>query len=390
MGKAGVSRGILFTVTVTFWVAQYMYTPFVNPELLTMGVSASVMGFVAGAYGFMQFVLRVPIGIGADRWQKKIFISAGALFSGLAALCMLIFYNPIGFLVGRGLAGAASSVWVPYTVLYASYYKPEHSTRAITMIALANQTGRIIAYLIAGTVAASFGPRFAFVLSAVGGFLAFAMSLFVREDKPLSDRKKRSEIQELISVAKDRNLQITAILATFTQVIAFATYITFSANHAVYIGATPAQLGYMYAALLVPSIVLNFCLSKFILARVDAKWLVVAGFFLTAIYCVALPSTSTMSQLYPTQALAGAGNTLTLSLLMGLCVENIPVEKRGAAMGFFQSIYGIGMMSGPLAMGFLTDRLSLRAGFFFMSGIACTAMLSAIIFLRKGKKPEKN
>ena len=389
MDKAGLSRGILFAVSAAFWFAQYAYTPFINPELLSMGVSASVMGFVGGAYGFMQFALRIPIGIGADRCQKKFFISAGSLLAGLSALCMLVFYSPAGFLIGRTLAGVASSTWVPYTVLYASYYKPEHSTRAITMLNLAGRSGRIISYLMAGALASSFGPRSAFVLSAAGGFLAFIISLFVREEKPPADREPLN-LRGFIDVARDLNLLVTTALATLTQVVAFATYATFAANHAVYIGATPGQLGYMNVALLAPSLALNFCLSKYILARVGAKWLVAAGFFLTAIYCAVLPFTSTIPQLYLMQALAGMGNTLTLSLLMGLCVRDIAVENRGAAMGFFQSVFGIGMVVGPLAMGLMTDQFSLSTGFFIMAGVACVSMLLALAILRRGKEPGKN
>jgi len=388
MDKASVSRGILFFVSTAFWFAQYAYTPYVNPELLAMGASASVMGFVGGAYGFVQFALRVPIGIGSDRWQRKFFICVGSLFAGLAALCMLVFYSPAGFLVGRGLAGVASSAWVPYTVLYASYYKPEHATRAMAMLNLANRAGRIVAYMMAGALAANFGPRAAFVLSAAGGFAAFAISLFVRDERLPTDRKPLT-LREFTHVAGDRNLQVTTLLATLAQVVAFATYSTFAANHAVYIGASAAQLGYMNVAMLAPSIVLSYCLSKYILLRVDAKLLVVAGFFITALYCAVLPYTSTIPQLYLMQSLAGMGNTLTLSLLMGLCIRNVVVEKRGAAMGFFQSIYGIGIMAGPLAMGFLTDALSLRMGFFVMAVVAGASMLSAMVFLGKNKEAKE-
>jgi len=222
------------------------------------------------------------------------------------------------------------------------------------------------------------------VLSAAGGFLAFAVSLFVREDK--APDRKPLRFQELLDVARERNLLVTTMLATLTQVVAFATYATFATNHAVYIGATSAQLGYMNVALLAPSIILNFYLSKYILLRVDAKWLVIAGFFITALYCLILPLTGTIAQLYFMQAIAGMGNTLTLSLLMGMCLQNILPEKRGAAMGFFQSVFAIGMMAGPLAMGFLTDSLSLRAGFFFMAGVAGASMLTAMLLLQKSEK----
>jgi len=346
-----------------------------------MGTTATVMGFVGGAYGFTQFLLRIPMGIGADIWQKKFFISFGCLCTALAALCMLIFHNPVGFLAGRALGGVAASSWVPLSVLFSSYYKPEQATRSITLINLANQIGRLSAFFIAGLLAANFSIQSVFVLSAVGGFVGFIISLFAYEDKS-SKEKKATSFRELISAGKERSVLVPSILSVFVQVIAFATFTTFAANHAVTLGATAMELGNLHVALLLPSILLSALLSKYILLKVNAKHLVVLGFIITAIYCVAVPFTTTIPQLYIAQAVGGMGNTLTFSLLMGLSVQNIATEKRGAAMGFHQAIYGIGMTVGPLIMGFLMDFMGLGFGFFTMAGLAVLSALGAVVFLR--------
>ena len=34
-------------------------------------------------------------------------------------------------------------------------------------------------------------------------------------------------------------------------------------------------------------------------------------------------------------------------------------------MGFFQAIYGLGMFAGPVVVGFISDTVSLNAGFYF-------------------------
>jgi len=377
------SRGILFVTTVFFWFAQYAYTPFINPQLIVMGTTASMMGFVGGAYGFTQFVLRIPVGIFADKWQKKFFICAGCLFAALAALCMLVFHNPIGFLAGRALGGVAASSWVPCTVLFSSYYKPEHTTRSMTMINMASITGRAVSFLAAALISSNFGPQSAFLLSMIGGFLGLAISLFIRESSASHAQKKSVTFRELLSVGLERSVLVTSGLAILMQVVAFATHMTFTANHAVYIGASLAQLGYVRMATLLPSIALSFFLSKFILKYIDAKHLVVAGFAITALYCALLPFTRTITQLYLAQMIGGIGDTLIFSLLMGLCVQNVATQKRGAAMGFFQSIYGIGMTIGPLIMGVFTDFASLRIGFFFMAAVSGLSMVLSAIFLHR-------
>ena len=385
MGSLKFSRSMLFIVTIAFWFSLYAYTPYVNPQLITMGVTASFMGFVGGAYGFIQVLLRVPVGVYTDRWRKKIFISAGCLCVALSPLCMLLFHTPIGFLLGRTLGGAAASSWVSVTVLYTSYYEPEQATRSIATINLATQLGRMFSFLMAGTFAAKFGPPSAFVLSVIGGFLALGSSFFVHEDKSPSG-KKHLTIRELAAVGSERNLLIVSALAIGLQMMGFATYFTFTANHAVAIGTSTALLGYLPVALFLPAIILGYLLSRYILLKIDAKPLVVLGFSLLALYCLLVPFTTQVWQLFLVQVLGGSGNTLTFSLLMGLSVLKVPTEKRGAAMGVYQAIYSTGMMLGPLFMGLLTDAFSLRIGFFFMAGVGILATVFSKLLLQKTKQ----
>jgi len=387
MNKQNLSRTILFATAAIFWFAQYAYTPFVNPQLIIMGAAASLMGIIGGAYGFTQFVLRIPVGIISDKWQKKFFVCTGCLCAGLAGLTMFLFHSPAGFLLGRALGGVAASSWVPMSVLYVSYFKAEQAARPITVINMANQIGRLLAFILGAAVAAAITPQAAFLVSAIGGFAGFALSLFITEPKQPASQA-HTTLRDFIAVAKERNLLTTSMLGIFAQLLAFATSVTFTPNHAVVIGATPAQLGGIQVALLVPSIAMSFLLSKFILRRVDAKPLVVIGFALTGLYCALVPFTATITQLYLVQALGGLGTTLTFSLLMGLCVERVAPEIRGAAMGFFQSVYGIGMTIGPLIMGLLVGTRNLRFGFLFMAGIAACATLAAALCLRKAPQAQ--
>ena len=386
MKKSSFSANLLFVVTVFFWFSLYAYTSYVSPELERMGASATFIGLVGSAYGFTQLLLRIPIGIMSDKWQKKFFICFGGFSSGLAALGMLIFYEyPLAFLIGRALSGVAASAWVTFTILYSSYFKPEESTKSITMINVANQIGRMLSFVFAGIFVAQFGTKSAFLVSAIGGFVAFIISLLVKEERRVAG-KKPVRLPELLAVAKDRNLMITSILAVCVQIVAFSTYFLFTANYAKSIGAEQAQLSYMNVALLIPSTLVNYIVSKFLLQRIHAKWLVFIGFLCLSAYSFTVPFSNTMMQLYGLQFLAGIGNALTLTLLMGLCVRDINPDRRSAAMGFFQAVYGMGMTIGPIIMGFLVDNWDLSVGFYAMSAIALISAAACIMMFR-GNNP---
>ena len=383
--KTNVSAYLLFFITLLFWFSLYAYTSYVSPELERMGATARFVGMVGSIYGFVQLLLRIPVGIISDKWQKKFFICLGGFCSGLSALCMLIFYHPVAFFIGRGLAGIAASCWVTFTVLYSSYFRPEDSAKSITMLSMANSIGQLLSFVLAGVFVAMFGIRSVFVVSAVGGFTAFTLGLFIREADKVSG-KAPVRLKDLFAVAADRHLLSSSILAAVVQTIVWATAMLFASVHAKSIGATPVQLSYMSIYLVVPAIVLNFLISKVLLQRIQAKWLVFMGFVCFVIYCFSLPHTTSVAQVYALQMFVGAGNALTISLLMGGCVRDIAPDRRSAAMGFYQAVYGIGMTVGPMVMGFLTDMWGRGVGFTVMGTLALCGACACVVLLRK--KPE--
>jgi MFS family permease len=273
----------------------------------------------------------------------------------LAALCMLLFYHPMAFLAGRALGGVAASSWVTFTVLYSSYFNPDESTKSITMINMANQIGRMLSFVFAGLFVAHFGPRSAFLVSAIGGFLALALSIGVHEEAKIPG-KKPVRVRDLLAVAGEPqsagDKHPRGVCADRGLFHLLLVHVKPRRRHWSHAG--PAQLHEHYSDR--AGHCGQLCGQQVILKWIDAKWLVFTGFLVTALYCVLLPFTHTIPQLYGMQSIAGIGNTLTLSVLMGLCVRDIGTDRRAAAMGFFQAVYGLGMTVGPVIMGFIADR----------------------------------
>jgi MFS family permease len=70
--------------------------------------------------------------------------------------------------------------------------------------------------------------------------------------------------------------------------------------------------------------------------------------------------------------------------MMGLSIKEIALEKRNTAMGFFQAVYGIGMSTGPIVMGYMVDvNAGLFLGPFIVISLVCVSGAFAAIFLLK-------
>lgn len=370
------SAQLLYALTAIFWFSQYAITPYINAELERMGQTAGFMGLVGGAYGFSQMLVRVPAGLMADRLgRQKPFIVAGCALTALAGVGFLLWYTPASFLALRLVAGLASASWVSFTVMYGSFFPPQEGPRRISQLNIANQGGRLLCYILIAWTVARQGLRSAFQIAAAAGVLCLLLSLMLREQpRP----NKGLTLKSMLSVARDRNMRVTSLLGLLTQIIAFATYLTFSVNLAIRLGASKPQLSALSLVLTIAAVLSNLMATgSRALARARPKALIELGFIIAALYCLAAPLCRSMSQLYLAQALAGISSGLTFAMLLGQCVKDIEPELRGAGMGLYQAIYGIGMTLGPILMGLMIDALGMNTSFFMMAGLsAATAWLT--------------
>ena len=369
------NAALLAVMTALFWYSQYAITPYINKELLRLGASAAFMGLVGGVYGFTQLVLRIPLGLSADRiGRQKPFIVLGCGLAALSGIGFLVWYTPAGFLVLRGIAGLASASWVSFTVLYASYFAQREGPRRISQLNIYNQLGRLLCYVSVGAAVAYFGLRVSFVLGALVGTLSFFLSFFIRE----SPRPAAAiSLKGFAQVARDRNMMLTSLLGLLTQIIAFSTYYGFSNNLALRIRASGSQLSLLNLVLVSAAIAANLMATSFLPRYMKIRNIVAGGFISAAVYCVLAPLSTSMMQLYLCQVLAGIASGLTFAMLLGHCVRDIAPELRSAGMGFYQAVYGIGMTIGPIVMGIMIDSVGLDLSFYTMAALsAITAALT--------------
>ncbi|MDI9519832.1 MAG: MFS transporter [Bacillota bacterium] len=375
--QSGVSARTMLLVTAAFWSAQYSYAQFINPELTAMGASAAVMGMVSGIYGLAQTLVRIPLGILADRkGHQKPFVVLGCLLAALPGIGMTVFKSPASFVFFRGIAGLAAASWVSFTVLYASYYSHEEGPSRISHLNIPNMSGRFVSYLLVLLVIPRLGTRFAFIFSSLSGLLAVILSLTLHEEP---HQPQGINLKAFLKVSKDPYLLACTLLSILTQAIAFSTYFNFTINVARNLGADNTQLTWVNISLLIPIIITTYLITSGFLKKFSAVSLVGAGFLLTAAYCFLMARVTSLPQLFVLQALAGSGNALTFNVLLGQSVRDIKQEMRAVAMGLHQALYGVGMTIGPILTGVLIDLHGIRTAF---DAVAVLALFAAALSLK--------
>jgi len=372
--KVSYRQSILLSYisTLFFWGAVYIYMPILSPYAQMISGSLQAVGLVMGAYGLSQLLLRIPLGMWSDRWRRrKPFILLGFIFDGLAALGLLLSPNTIMLFFSVLAAGIAASMWVPFTVLFASYFPLGEITRSMSLILFFNRLALITSNYAGGVVAEIWGWTGPFYGGMILSFIGFLLASGLAERRP--EKSSIVSWQELLLMGRNRSLLLPSLFCTLLQFTIFSAPVGFTLIHAQQVGASKGQLGLLLSSYQLTSTLATLLAGIFLRRFLSERWLIFGGFLLVAWAMILTPCTGNVRSLYGVQALNGIGVGLVFPLLMGLAMETIPFEQRATAMGFFQSLYAVGTSAGPVISGLFAQYLGLDAVFILNGMVAFAA-----------------
>ena len=413
MGREAENRNekLMLAAVFFFWFSVYTYPSFLTSYAVNeLKASTAIAGMIVGSYGLMQMALRIPLGILSDVLKKrKPFVMFGFGFSILASAGLTFTamqaggdsvpeWLAIAALVFRGISGITAATWVHLSVLYSASYRDEQVTAAMSRLIVAQCGAQILAMLLGAQLADYFGEIYAFVLAIAAGVIGLVIMANVREQRPTGSPLT---LRGLLDVAKNRSLIMGTLLATLSQMVVWSTVLGFVQNWGrEVIGLSTAELGYLSVANLLPNMIFSRYSGTGLIRRFGRKAVMTAGFLMMAAACCLYPHTHSLWTLLAVQALLGAGTGLIMPLTMSGAIEEIPDEKRGAAMGIYQAVYGVGMFVGPVLAGMMIEWFSgggagekdMIPGYravFYMAMAVSLAGLALAFFTERSHRGEK-
>ncbi len=353
--------GIFTFTTAMLWFSLYAYIAELSTYATTLNASYRMIGFITGSYGLTQLILRIPLGIFSDYiGKRKLFIIIGMAISVISSLLTFIAPSQWSLLITRSLAGVTASVWVVVTVLFSSYFRKDEATKSVGIMNSYNAIGQLVGMSLGGAVSYFMGTRYLYLLAAIGAFIGLISSCFIVE--PKIEVLKR-HFSDYLQIAKDRKLQIVSVLGILSQFLTFATAFGFVPILAKKLGAGSLELSLLTLLAIIPAIFISRLASSFIPNQIGKKNTINIGFALSSLLCIVMPFITSLPVLYVVQFFSGIGRSMVFPLLMGLGIQHISEGKRATAMGMFQASYGIGMVLGPILLGFIAQSYGLITGF---------------------------
>lgn len=352
----GAKKLFLFlSTTALYWLTLYAYVPIVSSYADEMKASVMMVGLIGGAYGFTQMLARIPLGIISDKTgRRKPFMLAGIGFALFAGVIVLLWQSPASLLLARASGGLGAAAWVPFTVLFASYFPPDRAPTAMGIINAVCNGGQLLASLLCGLLVSSFGSAAPFGLTVLSGAAAFLLCFFIVE-KAGQARRAPLKLRDLVAVAKNRHTLIVASLGILSQYVTFAAIFCFTPLMAkLSFGATKGELSILTAINTGAALAGAFFCAR-ITRVVPPKKLLVGCYLFSALLYALLPHVPSLPGLYAAQLFLGFSDSCGFTLLLALVLQGVSSDKQATAMGFFQAIYAVGMVLGPIVTGFVRE-----------------------------------
>ncbi|MBD2871212.1 MFS transporter [Paenibacillus arenilitoris] len=381
MNTISASQKMLFTViTVLYWTSMYVYVPTLSPYLSGRGLSLSFIGIVLGSYGFVQMLVRFPLGILSDRsGKRKPFIWLGMLTACLSCLLFLVPGSWVWPLAGRLMAGVCASTWVAFTVMYAGFFGAGQTGRAMGNISVMTVSGQMVGMLLSGWLTEGFSEDAPFILGAAIAATGLLLAMLLREPQGGRRDQPGMSLGMVKNVVRTRSLLQVSLLSILAHGVLFITMFGFTPLKAEELGASGSMLSVVVFAFMLPHAFASLVTARWFTPRFGYWGTIGAGFVLSAICTGAMAFADSIAVLALTQAINGFAQGLHMPLLLGLAIRDVELPARATAMGLYQALYAIGMFSGPFLAGWLNESWGLNGGFWFgtLLGAAAAALVWA-------------
>ena len=390
---------VVFALTFGLLISDYMARQVLNAVFPLLkaewGLTDGQLGFLAGVVPLMVGLLTCPISWLADRFGRAKSIVAMAALWSVATLLSAFTENYGQMLAARVLVGVGEAAYGSVGIAVIISVFPKHLRATLTGAFMAGGlAGQVLGVGVGGAVAAAHGWRTAFTaIGLVGLVLAAAYFWFVRDSR-LADESgaQRSQVTlaNLYSLFTGRSLKcayvgsglqlfvagaLTAWLPTY-----FVRYYDFPLGKAASLAAIFLALG--GAGMVVCGMVSDRLVHE---ARQRAV--------LSTAYCLgcALLTAAALGLGPGMPQLVLLGGAMFLAAATagpaGAMVANLtPAALHGTAFAILTLANNVvGLAPGPIATGWLADRIGLLAA---MQWLPAASLAAALVFFAASRSSE--
>jgi MFS family permease len=345
--------------------------------------SAAQLGVVVGAFSLARVVVDLPAGYLADRMNRR------ALLLGSSTAVALVQFATAGapslsiLILTRLLLGAAGGVVVTVgqSILADAHDRAERA-RGMAILQAMQIAATAAGPAVGGVIAGQFGPRAAYLFA---GIVALVVALVSMLRLPRGARPRPhttgSGIRSLTRNRGFAGVCVAGFAIVFSRLGGQQTLAVLLAY--TWLHLSVPQYGLVLSASAVLTIATVAAIAYAI--RWSARRTTSASVVATGICFLAMSGAHALPAFLAVVAILAITAEFSGPAAIVYCVETIPSRLRGRGIGLYRTSGDIGGFLGPIVVGEVIDRSSLRVASLCM-GVLC--LLCGLAFARMTSEPE--
>ncbi len=336
------------------------------------GATPVLIGLAIGIYGLTQGLLQLPFGFLSDRFGRKTVIVTGLLIFCVGSIVAAEAESITEVITGRALQGFGA-IAAAVMALAADLTREEVRIRIMAIIGMSIGASFMISMVVGPVIAAEFGLRLLFWMTAGLAILGILVIVFVTPKPPSQSfhRDAQLSIQDVGRIIGDIELLKLGFGVFVLHLVLAATFVVFPLvlQQSLMIEETLHWRTYLpvfalSVVLLLPMVIVA---EKF--RKSHAVFLVAVSMLVLAE--IGLASSSTYAVAFVMLVLFfGAFNFLE-AMLPATVTRIAPADMKGTAMGLFSSAQFLGAFSGGLIGGLLLASGDYATTFAWLAAILC-------------------
>lgn len=398
--KLNKNQMIIFWVLVLFWSSISIIRAFRKlyaidaMEFGGLGLSLVAGATITSAYGLISFILRLPLFITSDIFNKrKIFIQMAMVFMIITSFSVYVkpSYNTLYY---SSLAmGIGASMLAIFNVLFSETFSNENAAVSASILAVAPLLAEFIAAPIQyiGTYNNIKNYPLLWFFSGSIAIVTLILTFFMKE---LHFNTKQFSKEKVMHVITNKRFITICFISVVVSFVKFSTSGPNLVSYAkISLNMSPIMVAYLDTTFATPQLIASILVGTYFTKKIGIeKTLILSLFSLLTFYIIVL-FTNNPNIIFLSNIFNGFGYGGTYISLISIALQYFDKEYRNISMGIFQAFFSFGIFFGDRIYVFIAKLIpngligfdSSKSIFLIVSSITVLSIILGIVnLLSKG------
>ncbi len=379
-------------------MGQQLVVPILPLYAQTFGVSTVAIGTMLTVQSIPRIFASIPAGHFSDRLGAHRVLLVASLFSIVSAVTGAAATTFVVLVISRVIQGVAAALSITSGLTYAAGVgTPERRGRRISIYQGANLLGNSMGPVFGGLISQAFGYRMPFM---VYGVIAAIVAVWiwrglpdprdVLAEEPV-DGAPRVRVSTGLNAREAWALLGTVAIGVSCLVGFLAAYTRSGTRNFGLVmladlrGATEGEIGLLMSVIFLATATVIY-VAGVLVDRFGPRMVLVPGYLVMAGGMYLLTVERGFGLFLAAAVLFGLGAGLGNPVPAMYVAEVAPAHQRGTALGIFRTLSDVGLIAGPLFMGWLIVAIDVAGGILVN---AAMVVVGAILFGMLGPARER-